>query len=151
MLTDQLRVLTAEERTILSLRLGQRLTVDQIAAQLGKSPHEVRAITRAGLRRLQRADAQTTPGFDRALRGAAGRLRLMTSERTRLESLPPDERAALSWHVQSGQSVRQIAERMKRSPEDVVLLILRGSRTLFGTRTWGDQAGAPDRDELPSY
>ncbi len=151
MLTDQLRVLMAEERTVLSLRLGQRLTVDQIAAQLGKSPHEVRAITRAGLRRLQRADAQTTSGFDRALQGAQGRLRLMTSERTRLESLPPDERAALSWHLHSGQSVRQIAQRMKRSPEDVVLLILRASRTLFGTRTWGDQAGGPDRDELPSY
>ena len=151
MLTDQLRLLTTEERTVLSLRLGQRLTVDQIAAQLGTSPHEVRAITRAGLRRLQRADAQTESGFDRALRSAEGRLRLMTSERTRLESLPPDERAALSWHVQSGQSVRQIAQRMKRSPEDVVLLILRGSRTLFGTRSWGDQAGAPDRDELPSY
>ncbi len=151
MLTQQLRVLTAEERTVLSLRLGQRLTVDQIAAQLGKSPREVRAITLAGLTRLQHADAQTEGGFQRALRSAEGRLRLLTSHRTQLESLPAAERAALSWHLHSGQSVRQIAQRMKRSPEDVALLILRGSRTLFGTLPWGDQAGGAEQDDPLSY
>ena len=66
----------------------------------------------------------------------------MTAKRTRLESLSADERAALSWHLHSGLSVGQIARRMQRSPDSVVQLILRGSRTLFGTRPWGDQTSA---------
>ena len=58
----------------------------------------------------------------------------MTPERTRLESLSADERVALHWHLDSALSVGQIAQRMQRPPEAVVQLILRGSRTLFGTR-----------------
>ncbi len=68
----------------------------------------------------------------------------MTTQRTRLESLSADERSALSWHLHSGLSVGQIARRMQQSPDSVVRLILRGSRTLFGTRPWGDQASALD-------
>ena len=58
----------------------------------------------------------------------------MSVERTRLESLSADERAALSWDLHAGLSVSQIARRMRRSPEEVVHLILRGSRKLFGAR-----------------
>lgn len=73
----------------------------------------------------------------------------MTAQRTRLESLSADERAALSWHLHSGLSVGQIARRMQQSPDSVMRLILRGSRTLFGTRPWGDQASALDAGPPP--
>ena len=69
----------------------------------------------------------------------------MTAERTRLESLRADERAALHWHLDSALSIGQIGVRMQRSPEEVMQLILRGSRTLFGTRPWDDhRADASD-------
>ncbi len=56
MVTDSLHLLTAEERNVLALRLGNQLTADQIATQLGKSPQEVLAIVQAALSRLHRAD-----------------------------------------------------------------------------------------------
>jgi len=69
----------------------------------------------------------------------------MTAERTRLESLGSDERAALHWHLDSALSISQIGIQMQRSPQEVVQLILRGSRTLFGTRPWDDhRADASD-------
>ena len=68
----------------------------------------------------------------------------MSVERTRLESLSADERAALSWDFHSRLSVSQIARRMRRSPEEVVHLILRGSRRLLGARPWNDHAGDPN-------
>ena len=68
----------------------------------------------------------------------------MTAERTRLESLRSDERAALHWHLDSALSISQIGIRMQRSPQEVVQLILRGSRTLFGTRPWDDRTDASD-------
>ena len=111
--------------------------------------------SRRDLRRISpsvsRAVQPVFAGGDASRTGAADFFGIGTEPLTVKVSLPADERAALSWHVQSGESVRQIAQRMKRSPEDVVLLILRGSRTLFGTRSWGDQGGGSDRDELPSY
>ncbi len=73
----------------------------------------------------------------------------MSAARTRLESLSADERVALHWHLDSGLSAGQIALRMDRSPEAVVQLILRGSRTLFGTRPWDDRAGRPDCSGQP--
>ncbi len=73
----------------------------------------------------------------------------MSAVRTRLESLSADERVALHWHLDSGLSVGQIALRMDRSPEAVVQLILRGSRTLFGTRPWDDRSGAPTSADGP--
>lgn len=57
MVTDPLHLLTAEERNVLALRLGNHLTADQIATQLGKSPQEVLAIVQAALSRLHRADS----------------------------------------------------------------------------------------------
>lgn len=57
MVTDPLHLLTAEERNVLALRLGNQLTADQIATQLGKSPQEVHAIVQAALLRLHRADS----------------------------------------------------------------------------------------------
>ena len=57
MVTDPLHLLTAEERNVLALRLGNHLTADQIATQLGKSPQEVQAIVQAALLRLHRADS----------------------------------------------------------------------------------------------
>ena len=68
----------------------------------------------------------------------------MSVERTRRESLRADERAALSWDLHAGLSVSQIARRMQRSPEEVVHLILRGSRRLFRTRPWEDDADDPN-------
>ncbi len=56
MVADPLHLLTAEERNVLALRLGNQLTADQIATQLGKSPQEVQAIVQAALSRLHRAD-----------------------------------------------------------------------------------------------
>ena len=64
----------------------------------------------------------------------------MSAERTRLESLRADERAALHWHLDSALSIDQIGVRMQESPEEVVQLILRGSRRLFGTQPWDDDA-----------
>ena len=57
MVTDPLHLLTAEERNVLALRLGNQLTADQIATQLGKSPQEVQAIVQSALSRLHRADS----------------------------------------------------------------------------------------------
>ncbi len=57
MVTDPLHLLTAEERNVLALRLGNQLTADQIATQLGKTPQEVQAIVQAALSRLHRADS----------------------------------------------------------------------------------------------
>ena len=54
MRSERLKVLTAEERQVLALRLGEGMTVDQIAAQLGRSPREVRDLTLAALARLHR-------------------------------------------------------------------------------------------------
>ncbi len=71
----------------------------------------------------------------------------MSAARTRLESLSADERQALHWHLDSGLSVGQIALRMERPPEAVVQLILRGSRTLFGTRPWEDRVRAPKAED----
>ena len=57
MRTDQPRVLTAEERDILSLWHGNQFTVDLIAARLDRSPHEVRAMM-ARLTRRHNADRE---------------------------------------------------------------------------------------------
>ena len=54
MRSERIQVLTAEERQVLALRLGEGMTVDQIAAQLGRSPREVRDLTLAALARLHR-------------------------------------------------------------------------------------------------
>ncbi len=54
MRSERLQVLTAEERQVLALRLGEGMAVDQIAAQLGRSPREVRDLTLAALGRLHR-------------------------------------------------------------------------------------------------
>ncbi len=56
MVTDPLHLLTAEQRNVLALRLGNQLTADQIATQLGKSPQEVQAIVQSALLRLYGAD-----------------------------------------------------------------------------------------------
>lgn len=60
----------------------------------------------------------------------------MTPQRTRLESLSPDERVALHWHLDSGLSVGLIGVRMQRPSPEVIQLILSGSRALYGTRPW---------------
>ncbi len=58
---NRIRALTAEEHHVLSLRLRRRLTAEEIAAQLDRSPEEVLSIIRSALLRIARTDVQTSP------------------------------------------------------------------------------------------
>ena len=56
MVTDPLHLLTAEERSVLALRLGNQLTADQIATQLGSLPKRSKPSFSPALLRLYGAD-----------------------------------------------------------------------------------------------
>ena len=53
---DRLEILTVEERLVITLRLHENWTVDEIAVRLGKPPRQVREIAMVALSRLHRAD-----------------------------------------------------------------------------------------------